>query len=255
MTVCIAAICTENGKENIVLATDHMISTGLGQFEHSINKYKQINNNTVGMIAGNALLFDYLMDLKCYNSNFKEIEGAISKKFKEKRKELIKNNILDIFGIDENFIINALNASSHNQFVQEILLKIAKTKLETAILLVGIDGGIAKISEISDGGTLDYRSINFHAIGSGSPQAMNTLLFQRHSKKDNLTTTVYNVYKAKKNAEVSNGVGKETELAVLGDELNPLSKEDLLILQKIYEDELKYGKGHNDLKNLDFMKR
>lgn len=253
MTVCIAAICKEEGNERIVFATDHMISTGMGQFEHSIDKYEVVNNQTVAMIAGDALLFKYLMDLEDYDSDFDTIQIAISDKFKEKRKELIKNNILDVFGVDENFVINALNSPQYNPFVESILRGIAELKLNTAILLVGIDDGKAKISEISEGQTLDYRSINFHAIGSGHMQAVNTLLFQRHSKEDNLATTVYNVYKAKKNAEVSNGVGKETEIAVLGEEVKPISEKDISTLQKIYEYELKCGKEHEDLKGLDLQ--
>ena len=33
MTICIAAIGTDEGKEVIAFATDHMITTGTGQFE------------------------------------------------------------------------------------------------------------------------------------------------------------------------------------------------------------------------------
>jgi hypothetical protein len=251
MTVCIAAICKENNEERIVFATDHMISTNMGQFEHSIDKYKIVNQQTVAMIAGDALLFDFLLDLECYDSEFDLLRKAISTRFKEKRKELIQNNVLDVFGVGEDFVINALNSPQYNPFVESILRSIAELKLNTAILLVGIDDGKAKISEISDGQNLDYRSINFHAIGSGHMQAVNTLLFQRHSKEDNLATTVYNVYKAKKNAEVSNGVGKETEIAVLGESVKPLSEEDISTLQNIYEYELKCGKEHDDLKELD----
>ena len=40
MTICIAAISVKNGKDFIVFATDHMITTGMGQFEHSVPKYK-----------------------------------------------------------------------------------------------------------------------------------------------------------------------------------------------------------------------
>jgi hypothetical protein len=47
----------------------------------------------VGMIAGNALLFDYLMDLECYNGSFQEIELGIFERFKEKKSEKIKDNI------------------------------------------------------------------------------------------------------------------------------------------------------------------
>ncbi len=34
MTICIAAIATEDGKEIVVFLTDHMVTTPAGQFEH-----------------------------------------------------------------------------------------------------------------------------------------------------------------------------------------------------------------------------
>lgn len=80
---------------------------------------------------------------------------------------------------------------------------------------MGFEDGKAKISEIVDTCIEDYGQINFNTIGSGSIQAQNTLLFQHHSRQDDLKTTLYNVYKAKKNAEVMQGVGKETDIGYL----------------------------------------
>lgn len=65
---------TENEEENIVFGVDHMITTGLGQFEHDINKYKLLNDNTVGMIAGNALLMDYFLDEDYSQKSYSEIQ-------------------------------------------------------------------------------------------------------------------------------------------------------------------------------------
>jgi len=74
------------------------------------------------------------------------------------------------------------------------------------------------------------------------------LLFQRHSKLDVLASAIYNVYKAKRNAEVSIGVGKETDMLIL-------TKKDILeigevhieTLKKIYDDELCSGKTNPKL--------
>ncbi|MEA1864094.1 MAG: hypothetical protein U9N46_02675 [Euryarchaeota archaeon] len=60
-----------------------------------------------------------------------------------------------------------------------------------------------------------------------------------------------NVYKAKKNAEVSEGVGKETEMLVLGEGgVQQLSNEDLAILDTIYMKELQYGKNSSELSKM-----
>jgi len=115
--------------------------------------------------------------------------------------------------------------------------------LNTGILLIGIEHNKGKISVIDEIGCHDITDINFHAIGSGSDQAANTLLFQKHSDSENLSTAVYNVYKAKRNAEVKQGVGKETELCVLcEDKLVKLQPIQIDKLAEIYDKELKYGK-------------
>lgn len=84
MTICISAICKENGDEQIVFAVDHMITTANGEFEHPIKKYREINKNTIGMIAGRALLMDFFMDLECYNSHYNEIKQTIEKNLRKK---------------------------------------------------------------------------------------------------------------------------------------------------------------------------
>ena len=72
------------------------------------------------------------------------------------------------------------------------------------------------------------------------------------SKNDDLKTTLYNVYKAKKNAEAMEGVGKETDIGYLNEnEIKMLNKENIKILDSIYNTELTYGKNHDDLKKLN----
>src|SRR3989344_1931243 len=101
MTICIATIGTESSKEFIVFATDHMITTGTGQFEHSIAKYKELNGNTVGMIAGQALLFDDLTAIdNSKKYTYEEIKTHIFENFKKKKKQVLENEILSIYGVN-----------------------------------------------------------------------------------------------------------------------------------------------------------
>ena len=253
MTVCISAICTEKGEEHIVFAVDHMITTANGEFEHSINKYEIINKNTVAMVAGDALLMNYFMDLENFDENYISIQKSIQKKFNEKRREMIKETLLNPLYLDSNFIIESLNRPENNPLIQSILMEILKVKVNNAILLVGFKDNQAQISEITDGSAFDFRTINFHTIGSGDIQAQNTLLFQKQSRDDDLKTTLYNVYKAKKNAEVKQGVGKETEVGFVNkNKVVILNEQSLNILENIYKYEFKCWKEHKDLKKLKF---
>lgn len=252
MTICISAICTENSKEHIVFSVDHMITTGIGQFEHDISKYKLLTDNSVGMLAGNALLMDYFLEDDYSNKSYSEIQSVLEEKFKQKRLQKIQREILDIYAIDFDDVKEMLKNPITNDFQSLILKGITKTNLDTAILLMGFENGKAKISEIVDTGIETYDQIYFNTIGSGSIQAQNTLLFQKHSKQDDLKTTLYNVYKAKKNAEVMQGVGKETDIGYLNEEgIIMLDDENIAILDEIYNIELNYGREHKMLNELN----
>lgn len=254
MTICISAISTNNGKEAIVFSTDHMVSVGdVGQFEKEIKKYRVLNkNNIVAMLSGQMLLFDRILEGTNDFYDFYKIRGKIIENMAKIRKEIIKKEVYDLFGIDEDYIKTILPNPIQNPFIQRILETISNFSLQTSILLVGFDNdGKAQISEIDEKSYADYRDIHFHAIGSGSIQALNTLLFQKHSKSRDLKTTLYNVYKAKRNAEVVIGVGKETEVILLdGNGFNSLQPEKITKLETIYEKELNYGVTHEDLNSI-----
>lgn len=251
MTICIAALSRENDKEYVVFSTDHMVTTNIGQFEHSIIKYSYLNKNTVAMLAGRALLFDDLVKLGNECNNYEQIKKQIFDNFRNKRKQVIENEIFNIFGINQDFIKESLQKQIPNPFINNILQKVAEFKLKTSILLVGYIDSVAQITHIEESGIVEFRSMNFHAIGSGQVQAINTLLFQKHSKTSPLIPAIYNVYKAKKNAEVSGGVGKETELLILNEDgIKKLSNDNINRLDKIYKEELEYGKNHIELSNM-----
>lgn len=255
MTICLAAIGKEDSNEFIVFATDHMVSTQLGQFEHSIVKYQKINNSTVAMLAGNPLIFNDLTSISKKEIAYSDIKKEIFQNFKKKREEKIKQRIFDIYGIEKKYFLEILKMPQLNPALQQIIKQTAELSLETGILLIGFEDDNAQITEINEAETMDFRPVNFHAIGSGNVQAANALLFQRHSKLDDLKTTLYNVYKAKRNAEVLIGVGKETDLLVLRKgSCNKVNDETMGILDAIYQEEQKLGKKHETLINLKIDK-
>ena len=252
MTICIAAIAKEGGEEYIVFSTDHMVSTALGQFEHSIVKYKTLNGNVVAMLAGNPLLFDELVHIGDTKAGYNGMITAIFENFKRKRREILQNELLNAYGVDERFIAEALRGPIPNPHVGRILEIAAKFSLQTSILLIGFEDHRARISEINEMGMADFRDMNFHTIGSGNAQAANTLLFQRQDKCDPLLCTLYNVYKAKRNAEVLEGVGRDTELLILSTRgRTKLNEKEINILSSIYSKELRFGKDHADLSNIE----
>jgi hypothetical protein len=256
LTICIAAIGSEQKNEFIVFATDHMVSMDMGEngvwkFEHAIEKYKSINSQTIAMIAGVPLFLDQLTKNLDDKVQFNEISLEIYRNFLSVREDLIHTNVFNVLGVNREFFIERLKEETNNSIIEETWQKILEYNLQTSILLIGFVNNEAMITEIHEKGFIDFRQLNFHAIGSGAAQAQNTLLFQKHSKKDCLEVTIYDVYKAKRNAEVSEGVGRETDLGVLTKRgFYILEETKLDELDKIYQDELKYGRTHQDLLKL-----
>lgn len=134
MTSCIAAIgrCADIGKdcEAIVFATDHMITIGnVGQFEHSIEKYRIVNRTTVAMLSGDALLFDEVLRGTTDKDDFDTIAQKIHQNMKEIRDGRIKNLIFESLKIDFAFLRDLLKAPTHNPTVQKIMTTIEQFKL------------------------------------------------------------------------------------------------------------------------------
>lgn len=206
------------------------------------------------MLSGRSLLFDEcIKDIKP-TSSFSEIKNKIFENMKQIRNEAIKNEIYNKFNINQEFIANMLNQPVQNPFANGILETISNFNLETSIMLIGFNEELkAQICEINENGIVDFRDIQFHSIGSGTVQAINTLLFQRQHCNEKLISTIYNVFKAKKNAEVASGVGRETEILILhsSGECNEISDKDIVTMDSVYKSELEYGKNHTDLNSLN----
>jgi hypothetical protein len=265
LTICIAAIGTENDQECIVFATDHMVSMNMGEehgywkFEHSIRKFKTINNNTIVMFAGNPLVIEELLNDTIGELNYTKIKNKIQENFKILRNKQLKNGLYDIFGIDEQFMRDNLGKEISNKYIERILDSYFEFSVGTSILLIGFEEYCGKpyamITSMNESGVVDFRELAFHAIGSGDSQAINTLLFQQHSKGDPILTTVYDVFKAKKFAEVCEGVGQKTDLGILRITGKTMIKsedmeDDKGILKRLYTDEMETARKHESLKSL-----
>jgi hypothetical protein len=153
--------------------------------------------------------------------------------------------LLDTYKMTFQNLIELLKSPTLNPFISNMIDAISKFTLNTGILLIGFKEDEAQITEINEIRISDVRDLGFDAMGTGGLQAINTMLFQRHSKNDSLPTTVYNVYKAKRNAEVAVGVGKETDMIMpfkMG--LVKIGEDEIKVLSQIYDEELKFGKNH-----------
>ena len=268
MTICISAIGTDKNddgcdEEFIVFATDHMITSGTGEidneFEHDIQKYKPLGltKKCVAMLSGKTLLFEELLKGTKNLDSFDEIKDKIYENFRERKKFEITKSLLEPFSLNEKDLKDFLSRPTDNQVTRNILEQILKHRLNTSILLIGFRDKKAQIYEIDEFENISVRDLNFHTIGSGSLNASNSLFIQKHCKENNLKKTIYNVYKSKRNAEVSKGVGKETDVLICSENnLIKMEADDLKKLDKVYEKELHFGQNEilkEDLNSLNSL--
>jgi len=259
MTICIAAISKykpDSEEEAIIFCTDHMltISSGedeLGGFEQSIEKFKILGDDKACMLSGNPLLADRIYDNPNRYTKIGDLAKQIYTNMVALRREAVERRF-SLLGLNLSDAKRMLAEEIKNQHCGELMELYNKYSIETGVLLLGFDDeNEGRIYSISELGFDDHRDVNFSAIGSGAIQALNSLLFQRHSKKDSLAKTIYAVYKAKRNSEVSRGVGRETDLMVLVNsgekKVFMVGDEKLKILEKIFEEEVNLGKQHSKL--------
>jgi len=123
MTICIAAIGKGlDGKELIVFATDHMVSTEqIGQFEVPVCKYRELANNNVAMLAGDPLIFDRLTENCLRNSTHDQAKANIHKNMGTLRSEVIQKVYLDVFQIDYEYIQAALQGERTKRLRRKLI--------------------------------------------------------------------------------------------------------------------------------------
>lgn len=262
MTICISAIGKEkdSDEEFIVFATDHMVTYGndklSNEFEHKIKKYKELglSKNIVAMLSGRTLLFEKLLKGTKYLNDYDGVMCKIHDNFRSIKKSEIHTQLLEPFNLTEKDLKDFLLRPMDNLFTKNILEGIFDHRLNSSILLIGFKDKKAQIYEVNESGTTSMRDIHFHTIGSGSFNASNTLFIQKHCNENSLKQTIYNVYKAKRNAEVSQGVGQDTEILICSKEkVVPLSNEDQKKLKIIYENELSFGQGRMEQEDLNSL--
>ena len=223
MTICIAAIC-EKGS-SVVLATDSMLTNeALSiEFEHPTKKMTPLSDSCIALTAGDALahteLFDIVREeiIKLKAPSAPEIVGKIKECYQRIRKREIKEKILNPRGFSDFKDFYEAQRFLNPDIVMTIQSEIDRYDYGLAILVAGISENTAHIYGISDPGTSKcFDAIGFHAIGSGLPHAINTLIARGCHQDTPLPEALLIVYEAKKIAEKAPGVGANiTDICIM----------------------------------------
>jgi hypothetical protein len=230
MTVCIAALC-EEGKACVV-AADREITVGLPlnlHFDHGERKIDPVAKNVAVLSSGNALVCAELS-----NRLRKELGASLGEaRDLQKAGETLRNLYIQTHVERAASVILAPRGITLDEFklfgaqrlppdiFQQIDQLFFNFTLNTEFIVAGVDGSGGHIGWVhyhgmAGAGWLEwFDRIGYQAIGSGSSHAGVLLALLNQHSRLNRAETVFNVYRAKRSAEVAPGVGPATDMALV----------------------------------------
>jgi hypothetical protein len=249
-------------KSTLIGASDRMLTAGDVEFEPDQYKIWQFSSAIVALVAGDYALQSEILkrvdieikrrineDPKTWVS-VKEVGTAYCKKYRDLLREHAEAEILSPLGLDINTFLKR-QGRMRPELVESIAEKLTKFQfpslLETIFIGTDNDGPLGDDGEkltyaqiyATEGDKLaSLTTVGFAAIGIGKPHAESQFMFSGHSPNRPFSDTMLLTYAAKKRAEVAPGVGKTTDMVVIGPGLGTLLKvEDAHLekLDKIYQ--------------------
>src|SRR5260370_11762588 len=222
MTICIEATC--ESASGLVLASDTMITNEFLSinFEHQGRKMNALSGSCIALTAGDALAYTELFNQveleisRLKDCSVMEIVEAIKKCYQLIRRQEISETILVPRGFEDLTEFHKAQHHLHPEIVLAIQHEIDRYDYGLQILVAGLSGRSAHIYGVFDPGTSKcFDSINFTAIGSGLPHAVNALIAREYHEGFSMPESLMAVYEAKSRSEKAPGVGKTTDITVL----------------------------------------
>ena len=254
MTVCIAATCGDGHA--LVVASDRMLSAPFLtlEFDHPDAKIDRIGNSCVALTAGDALsVHDVLaggfgIATQLIDPQVELIAEQIRSRFVDVRKRRINEIILGPRGLDFDSFYAIGIKSLPGDLAMFIDNQIQQHQLGSSLILAGVDATGAHIYAIGDpGATLCFDRLGYHSIGSGHRHALLTLVSRQQHKTTNIHTTIFNVFAAKRSAELAPGVGAATEMRVITKEgVAAVTAEQINRLETILREDVKPRESTSD---------
>jgi 20S proteasome alpha/beta subunit len=147
-----------------------------------------------------------------------QIAEAIKDSYSKYKQRKVEETILKpLLNCDFGQFQAMVAQSVISQMLQQVLGLIMQHNLNADLLVAGVDDSGAQVFAITHPGQLfPLGTTGFGAVGSGAIHAAVRMSLAQHTKAASLVETIYNVYEAKRAAEVAPGVGQKfTDLALI----------------------------------------
>jgi 20S proteasome alpha/beta subunit len=247
MTVCIGALC-EKGKAAVV-AADEMVTFGppmtLQTEPPGLKKIAEIAGSVALLYSGNVSDGEEIISSVRPNipAGDRPSVAAIAERVRNayaqlKRKRVEETILRPWLGVDFAQFQEMVVKASASQILGQITGMLSQHNLQTDVLVAGADDTGHHLFIITHPGVLLHmNTLGYATIGSGAAHAGISLALNKHTASDSLGKTIYRVYEAKTAAEVSPGVGKLTDMALLKDgKITFVTQQTLRVLAKVHKD-------------------
>jgi hypothetical protein len=218
-----AALCNDGDSQPLaVVAADRMVTLGgFIEFEHTVPKMAYPTPFAIAMIAGDTLLGSRLArqvvtEFAGASPRVADIAAVLAMRYVEMRRGELEHQILSLRGLDMNSFYGA-HQGLNPQVTMMLDQQMAQFNLGIELLVAGVDGEGAHIYSVANPGQPERQHdvIGYGAIGSGGIHALQAMIGYRHSPATPLRETIFQVYAAKRRAEVAPGVGQDTDMAIV----------------------------------------
>jgi len=228
-----------------------MVTLGrLTEFEHEVPK---ITNITDKVVAGDALrgaqLIRNVVESGVAPPLVRDLAQLTAIKYAEMRDAQIEAEVFRPRGLTrlQFYQGGAPAIGQQPQIFFGIDNQVATFNLNVEVIVTGIDAHGGHLFYVGNPGQTvsSFHQIGYHAIGSGSLQALQSMIGFGHMSGRSLHQTIFACYASKRRAEVAPGVGKDTDLAILSNK--GMFKADQGTLDSLEELYQEYQKPASDV--------
>ncbi len=247
MTVCIGALC-EKGQAAVVTA-DEMVTFGppmsLQTEPPGLKKIVQVSESVALLYSGSVPDGEEIIAATrrhvpaTDHPTVASIAAHVAAAYTDLKRKRAEETILRPWlGVDFQQFQELIAKSSSSQILGQITGLLAQHNLNTDILVAGSDDTGHHLFIVTHPGVcLHMNTLGYAAIGSGGMHAGISLALNKHTVSGSLGAAMYRVYEAKTAAEVSPGVGKLTDMAVIrGGKVAFVTQQTLRALAKVHKD-------------------
>ena len=233
MTICIAAIC-DSGRSMVCAADRLFVHYELElQFEPPERKIEQLYHNCAALASSN----NSSISTEILEAARRGSHGA-DKVSIEALAHLVQQSFarVRLRSVEESIILPRLGPdyakhrdlgarlpdylSQQRPTYERLLSQMEHYVLDAYFLIAGVDQSGAHLYQINNPGVVHcLDKLGYMSIGTGASHAVVWLSRIGQTRQSNLFTTLCQVHRAKKMAEVSPGVGRTTDLAVIDQEM------------------------------------